>query len=428
MRSTSFTFWIPRQLVRCVVIAGAVIASGSAALAAQTPNQPDRKLAPAQLDSLVAPIALYADPLLAQVMLAATFPEQIQEAAQYVRANGTRGIDDQPWDVSVKAVAHYPTVVNMMDARIDWTTNLGQAYAAQSTDIMQAVQHMRSLAQAQGNLVSTQQQEVVVHDRYIAIWPAQPSVVYVPVYDPAIVYFRPCCYGPRYFFSFGVGYPIGPWLIYDWDWPGRRIYYTGWAGGGWIARSRPIIVVNNAYVNDRFRNVGYNRDVFVRSARVDHVGRVRGFDGQQGFYRDAAVHTVGRDAGEGRQTGFTPVAREGGNRTAVPLERENRPLVTRGSAAGEARAPVDRVRDAPPPSVRSTPREAQPGGRSVQRYDGGGSAPRTVEPPMSVYRGGGASGPMGGSARQAAPAPRQSSPSSYGGARSTGRSNGRRSH
>ena len=105
----------------------------------QTPEQPFVPFTAQQLENLVAPIALYADPLLAQVLLAATFPDQIHEAAEFVRANGTGGVDDQSWDVSVRAVAHYPTVLNLLDQRIDWTTSLGQAYAAQSTDVMEAI-------------------------------------------------------------------------------------------------------------------------------------------------------------------------------------------------------------------------------------------------------------------------------------------------
>jgi hypothetical protein len=99
-----------------------------------------------QLDNLLAPVALYPDALLAQVLVAATFPDQINEAARWVRGNGPNGLDNQWWDLSVRAVAHYPTVLNMMSNRIDWTTSLGQAYVMQSTDVMVAVQRLRSMA------------------------------------------------------------------------------------------------------------------------------------------------------------------------------------------------------------------------------------------------------------------------------------------
>lgn len=218
-----------------------------------------------QLEELVAPIALYADPLLAQVLLASTFPDQIASAAAWVRANGTEGVDDQYWDVSVKAVAHYPTVLNQLDNSRDWAMSLGQAYAAQSSDVMRAVQSMRQRAQAQGNLRTTPEQQVVVEREYIRIWPAQPQVIYVPVYDP-IVYYEPVFYRPGFHFAFSWGLPfrIGAWLIYDCDWPLRRIYYTGWSGGGWIARSRPHIHITNVYVNPGYRRVWYDRDVLRR--------------------------------------------------------------------------------------------------------------------------------------------------------------------
>ncbi|HYL93154.1 MAG TPA: DUF3300 domain-containing protein, partial [Alphaproteobacteria bacterium] len=122
-----------------------------------------------QLENLVAPIALYPDPLLSQVLVAATFVDDVDEAARWVRANGPNGIDDQPWDVSVKAVAHYPTVIEMMADKIDWTTSLGQAYVNQSTDVMIAVQHLRHMAHDVGNLESTPQQEVNVDGDYIYI-------------------------------------------------------------------------------------------------------------------------------------------------------------------------------------------------------------------------------------------------------------------
>ncbi|WP_411282512.1 DUF3300 domain-containing protein, partial [Gemmatimonas sp.] len=110
-----------------------------------------------ELDNLVGPIALYPDALLAQVLVAATFPDQVDDAARWVRAYGTGGIDEQSWDVSVKSVAHYPSALNMMADKGDWTATLGRAYAYQSSDVMAAVQRMRRLADTQGNLVSTPQ-------------------------------------------------------------------------------------------------------------------------------------------------------------------------------------------------------------------------------------------------------------------------------
>ncbi len=216
-----------------------------------------------QLDNLLAPIALYPDPLLAQVLVAATFVDQIDVAARWVRAYDQNGIDDQPWDVSVKAVAHYPTVLSMMADNLDWTAAVGQAYVNQSTDVMTSIQRLRAMASAQGNLVTTPQQEVIVQPGYISIVPAGPLYIYVPVYDPAVIFFQPV-YAPGFYttwISFGTGFLIGAWLNLDFNWGYRNIYYTGWAGGGWIARSRPHVRMSPYYVNNRYRTIALNRNV-----------------------------------------------------------------------------------------------------------------------------------------------------------------------
>src|ERR1700690_1197067 len=134
---------------------------------------------PDQLDNLLAPVALYPDPLLAQVLLAATFPDQIDEAARFVRADSNpNDIDGQSWDVSVKAVAHYATVLFTMAPDLDWTTSLGQAYVNQSDDVMASIQRLRAEAQAAGNLTTDADMQVVDDGGAIDIWPAQPQYIY----------------------------------------------------------------------------------------------------------------------------------------------------------------------------------------------------------------------------------------------------------
>lgn len=234
---------------------------------------------PEQLDNLLAPVALYPDPLLSQVLVAATFVDQIDEAARYVRANGPNGIDDQDWDVSVKAVAHYPTVIEMMADKIDWTTSVGQAYVNQSTDVGSSIQHLRHMAHDVGNLESTPQQQVLINGDYIAIDPYQPQFLYVPVYDPYICYYRRPYWGLA--ITFGAGFAIGAWLNRDWDWGGRGIYYHGWGGGGWrpgwhggwIDRCRPNVRMTNIYVNNRYNNVIVNRTVINRTVNVNNINR-----------------------------------------------------------------------------------------------------------------------------------------------------------
>ena len=240
---------------------------------------------PDQLDNLLSPIALYPDPLLAQLFVAATFPDQVEEAARFVRANGPNGVDDQNWDVSVRAIAHYPTVVEMMADKIDWTTSVGQAYANQSTDVASSVQRLRHMARSAGNLQSTEQQEVLEHDNYIAITPYQPQYIYVPVYDPAIIYYRRPYWGPA--LTFGIGFPIGAWLNLDFRWGygggWGGVYYTGWREGGWgrdcwncgwINRSRGRVnIVNNVYVNNRYNDIHVNRNVINRSVNANNLNR-----------------------------------------------------------------------------------------------------------------------------------------------------------
>jgi hypothetical protein len=203
-----------------------------------------------ELEDLFAPIALYPDPLIAQILPAATFIDQINEAARYVGQKGKYArIDTQQWDVSVKAVAHYPDLLFMMDREHDWTASLGQAFINQRAEVMQAIQLLRQDAYATGNLVSTPQQQVVVEEGYIRIIPARPDLVYLPDYDPEVVYNEPSQPGFS-LITFGIGFTIGPWLNRDCDWHGHRVYYHGWRGRDWIERSRPHIRTrNNVYVN-----------------------------------------------------------------------------------------------------------------------------------------------------------------------------------
>jgi len=230
---------------------------------------------PDELDNLLAPIALYPDPLLAEVLVAATFPDQIDEVARYLRAGADPNtIDQQPWDVSVKSVAHYPTVLYMMDNRLDWTTSVGQAYVNQSTDVQESIQRLRGMAHNSGTLASSPQMEVVQDGPYWDIYPANPQFIYVPVYDPVFAFYgRPGWHGP--FLTFGVGFPIGSWLNLGFGWGGPGIYYFGWGAVGvlppWAVRARPFIRINNVYVNDRFRNVAVNRDVIRRPVAYSNL-------------------------------------------------------------------------------------------------------------------------------------------------------------
>src|SRR6516165_7606787 len=159
------------------------------------PSQPATALSQEQLDALLAPIALYPDQLLSQVLMASTYPLEVVEAARFVQQNpGLKGealdqaLAGKIWDPSVQSLAAFPQVLAMMNDKLDWTQQLGDAFLANQEQVMQTVQSLRARAQAAGNLQSTEQQRVIVQERTIIIEPAQPQVVYVPVYNPLVVY------------------------------------------------------------------------------------------------------------------------------------------------------------------------------------------------------------------------------------------------
>jgi hypothetical protein len=256
-------------------------------LAAQE-ESPQAWFSPEQLDNLLAPVALYPDPLLAQVLIAATFPDEIDDAARFVRNDANPSdIDLRGWDVSVKSVAHYPEVLEMMADDLDWTTALGQAYVYQSTDVMAAVQRLRAQARAAGNLDSTSEMEIEDVGGVIEIWPAQPEYIYVPRYNPALVYsFR----APLFF---GVRFLIGAWLNLDFDWREHRVFYHGWEHGrGWMERSRPYVRITNVYVRPNYRTVVVNRRVVHRPVNYVPLDR---------FHDVHHTTNFGRSRGPGRE-------------------------------------------------------------------------------------------------------------------------------
>src|SRR5580658_1319014 len=196
-----------------------------ASLHAQTTYGPD------QLDQLLGPIALYPDPLIALILPASTFPADIASAAGYLASNGDpAGVDAQPWDPSVRGLAHYPDVLKWMNDNIDWTRTLGAAFAMQPSDVMKSVQQLRAKAKAAGTLVDTPQQQVVMDGDDIRIVPAQDNTIYVPEYDPSVVYDVPeGDEGP--YVTFDAGYPVGAWLGFDLDWDNFGVWYGPWRPG-----------------------------------------------------------------------------------------------------------------------------------------------------------------------------------------------------
>jgi hypothetical protein len=239
--------------------------------AAATSPVSDQKYSDDELDEMLAPIALYPDPLLAQMIPAATFFDQLEEAQRTLNGKSDDNlIADQNWEVSVKSVAHYPQVLRLMVENQDRTIAIGQAYVSQPQDVSKSIQRLRTQAKDAGNLVTNKQQQVVTEGEAIKIVPAEPQVIYVPQYDPEVVYVDN---GPSTSavvaataISFGVGLAIGAWLNNDYDYYGRGIYYHGWNGGGWIGANRTFVNVNrNVYINNSYRNINVNRNIVNRN-------------------------------------------------------------------------------------------------------------------------------------------------------------------
>jgi len=289
----------------------------AAAQDAQAP--PYAQQTPEQLQRLVAPIALYPDSLVAQILAAATFPEQVVEADRWVQANPDlkgdalgSAVDQQPWDPSVKALTAFPSVLGNMDKNLSWASSLGDAYFNQQADVMDAVQVMRRRAQAAGGLKTTEQQTVTTQGSTIEVAPANPEVVYVPAYDPWLVYGDPIVAWPGWYpypgiwfggpyLSWGGGFGIGWFGGYGWgwghwgfNWGGR---YAMYGGGRYYSRS----------------NTFYNRSNYYRA------GSARGPEGNHGG-TGARTNAGNRPAG-GRgevnnRTGATARAFNGNTKAA----------------------------------------------------------------------------------------------------------------
>ncbi|MGC2527300.1 MAG: DUF3300 domain-containing protein [Candidatus Acidiferrum sp.] len=226
-----------------------------------------------QLDSLVAPIALYPDPLLTQVLVASTYPLEIIQLQQWLQRNSnlkgddlTNAVEKQDWDPSIQSMAIFPDLVKRLADDIKWTTDLGNAFLAQQEDVMDAVQRMRKKAMDAGNLKSSEQQTVqtkmVETKTVVVIQPASPQVVYVPVYSPVVVYGPPVYPYPPIYYPPPSYYPAGVFIAF-----GAGVAYGSYYRGGWgygcawgYSRTTININVNNRYVSHyNSTNINTNR-------------------------------------------------------------------------------------------------------------------------------------------------------------------------
>ncbi len=286
------------------------------AFAQASPAPAHTQQTPEQLQQLVAPIALYPDSLVAQILAASTFPEQVVEANRWVQAHPDlkgdalgHAVDQQPWDPSVKALTAFPSVLGNMDKNLSWTSSLGDAYYNQQPEVMDAMQVMRLRAQQAGTLKTTPQQTVETQGSTIVIQPAAPDVVYVPAYDPWVVYGQPIVAWPGWYPYPGVWYD-DPYLW--WGIGVETAWFVGW-GWGWGHWGFDWHHRYATYDHGRYYSHSrtfYNRDHFYRGGG-DRAGGERGGDrgGRRGGVERGGVERGGGQRGGGERSG---VERGGG--------------------------------------------------------------------------------------------------------------------
>ena len=276
------------------------------AAAPETPEAP-APLSSDELDQLVAPIALYPDALVAQILAGSTYPTEMVEAARWQSANpGLSGddlaaaVDSTNWDPSIKALTQFPSVLANMNNNLSWTSALGQAYYYQPEDILNAVQVMRRRALAARTLVNTRQQRYVDQDDLITIEPVNPDEVYVPEYNPRVIYGAPEPVYPGYStgemigagaLAFGAGVAVGMLASRDWGW---HRWNTDW-------HHHDVVYQNNVYVS--------NSNTFSSAGGYGGGGRGGNFNRQGGSNRQAGYNAPapGRPQGGARQ-GYRPGA------------------------------------------------------------------------------------------------------------------------
>ncbi len=388
---------------------------------AQPPSQPPptaELLKPEQLEALVAPIALYPDELLANVLAASTYPLEVVEADRWLKQHkNLQGdalktqVEKQSWDDSVKALASSADVLAMMSEKLEWTKDLGDAVLAQQPDVMDAIQRLRAKAYDNKKLVTTKQQKVSVqtqeNKQVIVIEPSEPDILYVPYYDPATVYGAwPYADYPPYYFgypsyigvgviaaglAFGAGWAIGRWGNY-WgggcNWGNRNVYINHYnrinnVGNSWQHNPahRQGVRYNNANVQQRFGNNNLKAGA---ADRMDFRGR----NGQQVLGGGDRAGDRAGDRGGDRQGG-TDRAKAGGDRAkaggvAKSVGGDRAKAVNRG---GGNALNVSSGRSAAAASARGQASMAARGGGASFAGRGGG-----VSAGGGGFRGGGGGG------------------------------------
>jgi hypothetical protein len=335
-----FILWQRRFIAFACVLALPLITGFS--VFAQQPAQENPPAAPIpanQLQQLVAPIALYPDALVAQILAAATYPTQVVQADRWLQQHSqvqgdqlAASADQQSWDPSVKALTAFPSVLSNLDQNLSWTEALGNAYFNQQQDVLDAVQVMRHRATDAGNLRTTPQETVVSQGTTIIIQPAAPDRCYLPIYDPWIVYGAPLAIYPGYLFDAWVG---PPFISFG---PAIGIGFFGRFGWGWSAwgfnwRNRVVVFNHNTYVS-RSRSF-FNHGPFISARSFNAPSRaLPSARGNHGFTNRSAPNAragsgwanrgpSGTRSGAGPRNGTLNRTRQGGL---------NRGSITRGGS------------------------------------------------------------------------------------------------
>ena len=378
-----------------------------AGVMAQTPPPPassQEPLKPEELEALVAPIALYPDALLAEVLMAATYPLEVVQADRWLTANKNlkedqlkAAVDKQPWDGSVKSLVATPSVLTMMSSKLDWTQKLGDAFLAQQTDVMDAIQRLRTKAQANNQLTSTNEQTVTVrqedNQQVIAIEPTDPNTVHVPYYDPAVVYGQwPYPDNPPYYFPDTYAGYIGPGLLATGIAFGAGYALNRWASrgnywGGRINWNRNAINVNRPVVNPLNGNIWQHNPAHRRGVRYNNVN-------VQQRFGNTNIVAGNRRRPDFRGSGGQQVLRPGGgvgNRPNVGTLPSNRPIAGGRPSSGRPSAgtlPSNRPGAGGRPSLGAnrpsagTLPSSRPG---VNRPNvGNGPFPALIDPPHGI--------------------------------------------
>ncbi|CAN5398161.1 hypothetical protein BH11PSE11_BH11PSE11_14260 [soil metagenome] len=372
-------------LIGLSVVSGSVFAQQEYSTAQRASSSQE------ELDQLLAPIALYPDSLLSQVLMAATYPLEVVQAARFLQQNPSlqgnelaRAVDSQDWDASVKTLVEFPDVLTMLDANLAWTQRLGDAFLAEQEYVMDTVQSLRARARTAGTLQSNEQQRVLVQDRYIIIEPPSPQLVYVPYYDPTIVYgswwwpshppmvwrptrYRPYAYGSSVpggiAFSLGIGVGHSFFRQTRTDWQRRSVYIN--AGQ---RSSRQEAVQAWRHNPEHRRGVTYRNGESSYRGQVGNSntitidgGRSRNNSSQQGAPSRTSPATMAEPVTASPQPEYVPTPNGRYRQRSATIENPAR-VDVRPPAAVEAPRPAVQVVPA------QTPAAVDPGQNSASRY------------------------------------------------------------